>query len=272
MQATPNPRPVAIITGASSGIGEQTALAYARRGYALVLGARRLDKLQQVAHACEQTGGVARALATDVSRPADVQALVDAAVRDFARVDVLVNNAGFGHFGRVHELPIQDVRQIFETNFYGVLYGCQAVAPVMMRQRSGHIFNVSSVIGKRGSPFHGAYCATKFAVCGLTECLRVEMKPYRVKVTLVCPALTATEFFDHVRDGRDVRSSYVRLKGMSRPETIARRMAAVTGRTKPELVFTAGGRFLVAVSALWPRLADRIMKFYHDDLARRLGR
>jgi len=261
---------IAIVTGASSGIGMETALALGRRGYAVVLAARRQDRLEQAAEQCRLAGSyAAEVVVTDVSKGPQVEKLVNATFEKFGRIDVMVNNAGSGLFGRVHELSEADVRDLFEVNFYGVFHGCQAVAPVMIRRRSGHIFNVSSVIGKRGTPFHGAYCATKFAVCGLTDSLRVELRPYGVRVTSVCPALTASEFFDHSRMEPRAHSKYEADSKMMSASAVGRKIAATVGKSKPELVFSLGGKFLVALSAIWPRAADRIMKIYHDDLVRR---
>ena len=159
------------------------------------------------------------------------------------------------------------MREILDVNFLGVFHGCKAVAPVMISQRSGHIFNVSSVIGKRGTPFSGAYCATKFAVCGLTDSLRVEMQPYNVKVTSVCPGLTDTEFFDKVEGGsRRHKSSFRAVRTMQPPVHVARKIVRAIGKNTPEMVFTPGGKFLVLVSALWPRIADKMIRLYHDDL------
>jgi short-subunit dehydrogenase len=261
---------VAIVTGASSGIGAETAVAFARRGYVVFLAARRVEKLKQVAVRCREVGSEPRIVPTDVAERTQVEALVAAAIDEFGHVDVLVNNAGYGHFARVAELDEDELRRIFQVNFYGLLYGCQAVAPHMQRRRSGHIFNVSSIIGKRGTPFHGAYVASKFAVTGLSDSLRVEMIPYNVKVTTVCPALTATEFFDVSERGRAARSSFVNIKKMTSPQQVARRIASTVGKNKPEMVFTLGGKFLLLLNSLWPRGADLLMKFYHDDLARRL--
>jgi len=263
-------RPVSIVTGASSGIGRATALALARRGHVVVLAARRRDRLDQVARQCDAAGGAARVAVTDVAAPEQVQALVDGADDEFGRVDVMVNNAGVGLFARVHETTDEDMRALFDVNFFGAFHGCQAVAPVMMRRRSGHIFNVSSVIGKRGSPFHGAYCATKFALCGLTDSLRVEMAPYNVRVTCVCPALTTTEFFRQSRRARAANASFEQFRGMTPAPVVGRKIAATVGQSRPEIVFTAGGKFLALISALWPAAADAIMKVYHDDLVKRL--
>ena len=260
---------VAIITGASSGIGRATAMAFARSGYAVVLAARRAGLLAELADECRAGGVEAMSVPTDVACEQQVGDLVSACIERFARVDVMVNNAGYGLHAAVHETTTEQMRQIFETNFFGVFFGCRAVAPVMIRQGAGHIFNVSSVIGKRGSPFNGAYCATKFAVCGLTDAMRVEMLDRNVRVTSVCPGLTDTAFFESSQGGAAHRkNSFARLRGLTCPHVVARRIVATVGKNKPELVFSAGGKLLTLVAALSPRLADWMMKHYHDDLVR----
>ena len=259
-----------IVTGASSGIGMETAVAFARRGYAVVLAARRADRLDQVADQCRATGGTAMAVPTDVADRRQVEALVARTMDAFGRVDVMVNNAGFGLFALVHETGEQDMRRIFETNFFGVFHGCHAVAPIMIRQRSGHIFNVSSVIGKRGTPFHGAYSATKFAIVGLSDSMRVEMRPYGVHVTCVCPALTATEFFQHSRRSRAAESSFQRFKAIMPASAVARGIVAAVGKDRPEIIFSLGGKLLALLTALSPRLTDALMSLYYSDLAKRL--
>ncbi len=263
-------QPVAIVTGGSSGIGAATAHALARRAYAVVLAARRPGRLEQVAARCREAGGEALAVATDVADEQQVRDLVGRACDDFGRIDVMVNNAGHGVFARVHETPTDEMRRIFEVNFFGVFYGCKAVAPVMIRQKRGHIFNVSSVIGKRGTPMHGAYCATKFAIAALTESMRVEMMPYDVRVTLVCPTTTETEFFERSPRGRKAGSSFRKYVSVMPAAVVGRKIAATVGRRKPEMVFSAAGKLLALTAALWPGLADRMMKLYHDDLAKRL--
>jgi len=270
---------VAIVTGASSGIGRQTAIALAAKGCSVVLAARRADRLAATAQACRQEHlrhyagrDVARVLVrpTDVSVRRQVHELVQSAASELGRLDVMVNNAGTGLPGRVHELDEAELRKLFEVNFYGVFHGCQAAAAVMTRQKSGHILNVASIIGRRGTPFHAAYCATKSAVLSLTESLRVEMMPYHVRVTAVMPALTDTEFFDASGGIRRPPSEFQKRSGLMSARVVGRRIAACVGHDVPELRFTFGGRLLVVLAALWPGLADRIMKIYHDDLARNL--
>jgi NAD(P)-dependent dehydrogenase (short-subunit alcohol dehydrogenase family) len=262
-------RKVAVITGASAGIGWETALAYARRGYALVLAARRAERLEELAGRCRLEGGEALTVPTDVTSQEQVEALVARAVETFGRLDVMVNNAGFGQGGLVHELSDRQMRDVFEVNFYGVFYGCRAAALVMIRQGGGHIFNVSSVIGKRGTPLNGAYCATKFAVAGLTESMRVELAPLGIRVTLVCPGLTQTEFFDKVRGASSrARSSFRALRTMMPAPAVAKRIVRATGRNVPEMVLTLGGKTLIYVSHRWPRIADWMLGYYFRDLAK----
>ncbi len=260
---------VAVITGASAGIGMETALAFARRGYAVVLAARREDRLRQVAEKCRGYGTEALVAPTDVAQEEQVDALVESAMEQFRRIDVMVNNAGYGVHARVHETSDEQMRRIFDVNYFGVFYGCKAVAPIMIRQRSGHIFNISSVIGRRGSPFNGAYSATKFAIRGLTESMRVEMSPYDVRVTCVCPGLTETDFWRHVDGGKPkMQSSFKALRSIQPASHVARKIVAAVGKNKPEMVFTPGGKFLALISALSPRLTDYLMRLYHDELTK----
>ena len=263
---------VAIVTGASSGIGMETAYALARRGYSLVLAARRADRLAEVAQQCQRRGAPeALAVPTDVAVESQVDTLAAKTVEQFGRIDVMVNNAGFGLFARAIETTDAEMRAIFQTNFFGVFYGCKAVAPAMIRQGGGHIFNVSSVIGKRGTPFHGAYCATKFAVAGLTESMRVELAAHNVRVTLACPALTDTEFFQQSREGRRAQSSFQRFKGMMSAAAVGEKIAATVGKSRPQIVFSLGGKLLALLATFSPRLADWMMKQYYKDLSRKLA-
>ncbi len=260
-------RLVAIVTGASAGIGRETALALARRGYAVTLAARRVEKLEAVAEECRHAGGEPLVAPTDVSRREQVEATVAATTDAFGRLDVLVNNAGYGVFGAVADLAERDLRELFDVNFYGLWYGIAAAAPIMRAQGGGHIFNVSSVIGKRATPMHGAYCASKFAVNGLTEAARVELRPHGVHVTLVCPAMTETEFFDKGSMAKRGDAAYSRMHRSMPARPIGEAIARTAGRRRPEMIFTFGGKFLSKVATLSPRLGDAMMEGYRRSLA-----
>jgi short-subunit dehydrogenase len=188
---------VVAITGASSGIGEASALAFARKGSLLALGARRVDRLNAVAQKCRDQGSPDVSVRRlDVGHRAEAQAFVAAALRDFDRVDVLVNNAGVGWMGRLHEMPDEKVDELVATNLNGVIATTQAVLPAMIARRRGVIINVASVVGFRASPYSAVYSATKHAMVGLSHALRGELSGTGVKVCVVYPGVTATEFFD----------------------------------------------------------------------------
>jgi NADP-dependent 3-hydroxy acid dehydrogenase YdfG len=184
---------VVVITGASSGLGEATARHLAERGATVVLGARRAERLQALVDEITRAGGRASCVATDVTVPAQVQALVDAAVKQFGRVDVLLNNAGVMPHSPLERRKIDDWNRTIDINIKGVLHGIAAALPHMQRQKSGHIINVSSVAGHKVGKNNAVYAATKTAVRVLTEGLRQEVKPWNLRTTIVSPGAVATE-------------------------------------------------------------------------------
>jgi NADP-dependent 3-hydroxy acid dehydrogenase YdfG len=188
---------VVVITGASSGIGEATAIAFARAGAKLELGARRLDKLNSVAQKCRQAGSPdVNVRLLDVGQRGSARAFIAAALRDHERLDVLVNNAGAGWVGRVHQMPEEKVDELIATNFKGVINTTQAALPWMLERRRGVIINVASVAGFRPSPYSAVYGATKHAVVGFSHALRGELSGSGIKVCTVYPGVTSgTEFF-----------------------------------------------------------------------------
>ena len=185
---------VAVITGASSGIGAATAVACGREGMKVALAARRADRLAEVARAVHAAGGEARVVPTDVADEAAVRALVEETAKAWGRLDVVVANAGIGLLAPAAETTAAEFEQIMRVNFLGVVYAVLAALPHLRRQGGGHLVTVASVIGKRGSPFRAAYCASKFAVVGLSEVLRMELRAEGIAVTCVCPVGTLTEF------------------------------------------------------------------------------
>jgi NADP-dependent 3-hydroxy acid dehydrogenase YdfG len=191
---------VVVITGASSGLGEATAKLLAEHGATVVLGARRLDRIQALANDITAKGGKALALETDVTSREQVQALVDAAVAKFGRLDVLLNNAGVMPQSMLEQLRVDEWDQMIDVNLKGVLYGIAAALPPMKEQKSGHIINVSSVAGHRVGPGSSVYSATKTAVRIISEGLRQEVKPYNLRTTIISPGAVATELTQSVKE------------------------------------------------------------------------
>jgi len=184
---------VIVITGASSGLGLAAARRLAQQGACLVLGARRIERLQQLADELNGEGHRAIAVEADVTRLDDVKRLVDNAVQTFGRVDVMVNNAGLMPISALERLKVEDWDRTIDVNIKGVLYGIAAALPHMQRQMSGHFVNVASVAGHKIMPNGTVYSASKFAVRALSEGLRQEVKPWNIRTTILSPGAVDTE-------------------------------------------------------------------------------
>ena len=243
-----------VITGASSGIGRAVALEMARRGANVVLGARRLDRLESVAAECRTLGVSAKVIATDVTRREDCRSLIAEA----GTVDVLVNNAGFAIFDSIGEARAEELRAMMETNYFGSVNCIQAVLPQMLARGEGTIVNVASITGLMGFSRMGGYCATKFAIVGMTEALRDEVLARGVRVALVCPGTTATEFFVKAERGKMPGAS--RLMLAVEPERVARAVcdAAEDGRYRRILPLLAAT--YMRLKEIFPRLAHLLMR------------
>lgn len=189
---------VVVITGASSGLGEAAARCLAEGGAKLVLGARRLDRLQALAR--ELSLGEQAVVQTDVTDRAQVTRLVDRAAELHGRVDVLLSNAGLMPSSRLELLKIEEWDRMIDVNIKGVLYGIAAALPHMQAQKSGHIINVSSVAGHKVGPVGVVYAATKHAVRVISEGLRQEVKPYNIRTTIISPGAVATELTQTITD------------------------------------------------------------------------
>src|SRR5271154_2919518 len=190
---------VVAVTGASSGIGEATALACARAGAAVALAARRTDRIEALAQRIIADGGTAIAVPTDVGEESDAQAFVARAHAELGRLDVLVNNAGVMLLGPIENAPTDEWRRMIHANVFGVLYCSHAALPLMREQGGGHIVNVSSVAGRFARAGSGGYNLTKFGVGAFSESLRQEGVELGVRVTLIEPGAVATELAGHNR-------------------------------------------------------------------------
>jgi NADP-dependent 3-hydroxy acid dehydrogenase YdfG len=191
---------VVVITGASSGLGEATARLLSTQGASVVLGARRVDRIQSLADELTGSGGKALAITTDVTHYDQVKRLVDAAVQTYGRIDVMLNNAGLMPHSPLERLKIDDWNRMIDVNIKGVLYGIAAALPYMKQQKAGHIINVSSVAGHKVRPSSAVYAATKHAVLALSEGLRQEVKPYNIRTTVISPGAVATELPNSVTE------------------------------------------------------------------------
>jgi NADP-dependent 3-hydroxy acid dehydrogenase YdfG len=202
---------VVVITGASSGLGEATARLLSAQGATVVLGARRVDRLQSLAHELTGSGGKALAVTTDVTQRDQVKRLVDAAVQTYGRIDVMINNAGLMPQSPLERLKIDEWNRMIAVNIKGVLYGIAAALPYMQQQQAGHIINVSSVAGHKVGPGFAVYAATKHAVRALSKGLRQEVKPYNIRTTVISPGAVDTELPNSVTEpdiAEKVRKAY----------------------------------------------------------------
>lgn len=193
-----SPAKVILITGASSGIGEATARLLAQQGATVLLGARRVEKLNHIVSGIVSVGGVAEARALDVTLRADVQAFANYAMERFGRIDVIVNNAGVMPLSPLAALKVEEWDWMIDVNVRGVLHGLAAVLPVMRQQGQGQVINIASIGAHAVSPTAAVYCATKYAVWAISEGLRQESPD--IRVTTICPGVTASELADTISD------------------------------------------------------------------------
>ena len=252
---------VAIVTGASSGIGEATSRELAARGAAVVLAARDEEKLEELARRISASGGRALAAKTDVTDAASVEAMVERAVGELGPLDILVNNAGLGLSGRVADLRAEDLRYVFEVNVVGPLNCVQAALGRM--GRGARIINVSSVVGLRAVPKVGGYCATKFALNALSDSLRVEIADRGITVTSVYPGTTLTAFRENSRRTKDEKRGW-RPKGVT-PEKVAEKIAYAAEKGPREVYVTLPDRLYIAGTTLLPGLTDRVLRAWVKD-------
>jgi short-subunit dehydrogenase len=213
-----------------------------------------------VAEGIRRGGGAARAVPTDVTQPEQVERLVSEAVAAFGRLDVLVNNAGVGYFGPVESTGIAEARRLFDVNVMGTFYGIRAAVPIMRKQGGGHIINVSSIVGKRATPGNGVYSATKFAQVALSEALRLELKSAKIRVSIIYPVSTITEFFDVASSRSPMR--FAPVGPTYSAEQVAARIFQCVHRPRAEVMVYRLARLLVVLNAAAPRLVDRILGGY----------
>ncbi len=282
---------VVLITGASAGIGAALAQLLAQRfiGIRLVLAARSVEKLETVAATCRQAGAQVLAVPTNLEKIEQVEALAQAAIAQFGRVDALVNNAGYGQMGPVELIPAVAAQRQFQVNLLGPLALIRALVPQMRDSGGGRIINISSLGGRLAFPFGGLYSASKFALEGLSDALRMELAPFNIKVSVIQPGPVSTDFFVVAAraveetvatpENTPYRPAFEKLKGLEK-QTSSRawtsyRVAevivqALTDRhPRPRYIAATGGKFLLffMTKMLPTRFVDAFwQRFYGIDL------
>ena len=266
-----NTKKVVLITGASSGIGKATALELAQKGYTVYASARRMEKMKDL----EPIG--IKLLAMDVTKDESMVEGVNTILGNEGRIDGLVNNAGYGSYGALEDVPLSEGKYQFEVNLFGLARLTQLVIPQMRKQKSGHIINVSSIGGKAGEPLGSWYHATKFAVEGLSDSIRMELKQFGIKVVIIEPGAINTEWSGIASEGlinTSGNTAYSQLvkghqkmwenafKWGSKPEVIAKTIAKALKSKNPKTRYAAGGgacMFLFLKTILTDKLFDRFM-------------
>jgi NADP-dependent 3-hydroxy acid dehydrogenase YdfG len=247
-----------VITGASSGIGEDVALAFARQGARVALLARRKSMLEDLAGRIEATGGRALAIACDVTRRADVDTAIAQVTHSFRRVNILVNSAGIMLPAPVEKLKLADLERMMSVNVYGALNTIQAAIPILRRQGSGNIINIASLAGRRGMSPLGGYCATKFAMVGLTEALRMELFGSGIRISLVMPGVIDTPMTtDAVIEDMEFGGMPSLFKMPVRWVTWAVLAAAAFGLTEVDV--PPGAAVGEKIAALFPGMTDAFL-------------
>lgn len=246
---------VVFITGASTGLGEKTAYAAAKKGAVVIVSARREDMLLKVKETCERLSGKkAYAFTLDVSDPDQVKKVIKEIYQTVGEVDVLVNNAGFGHFEEALTVDMDIAERMFRVNVLGLMYVTQLVAIEMAERQQGHIINIASQAGKIATPKSTIYSASKFAVIGYSNALRLELKPLNIFVTTVNPGPIETNFFDIA----DESGTYLDNVGryVLNADIVAHRIVGLMGTARRELnlpaVLDVAGKFYT----LFPRIGD----------------
>ena len=264
---------VAVVTGASSGIGEATVKKFLQEGYEVYAAARRLDRMKGLA----DLG--AKPISLDLTDDPSIVAAVERIRMEAGRIDVLVNNAGYGSYGAVEDVPLDEARRQFEVNLFGAARLIQLALPMMRAQKSGKIVNVTSVGGKGWEPFGAWYHSTKFALEGLSDCLRVELKPFGIDVIVIEPGAIKTEWIGIASDSLLARSGGTAYGPFARrhaamfntveksslssaPEDVAGIIFRSVAVRKPRTRYAAAGGarfFLFLNRVLSDRLQDKLM-------------
>ncbi|MBE0670649.1 MAG: SDR family NAD(P)-dependent oxidoreductase [Anaerolineales bacterium] len=257
--STPLKDKVVLITGASSGFGEDAAWFFAAEGCKLVLAARRIDRLQTLAARIQDEGGEAIAIPMDITNADDIENMAQSAVALYGRIDILFNNAGIGRVDWFeNHTSERDIDLLIRVNLIGLMQVTRAVLPQMIEQGSGHIINMSSVAGLISPPLIASYSASKFGTRAFTDSLRREVTPLGIKVSGIYPGPAATEFGQHIGRSRAYNSFRSKFRMRMSSEYVAKRIVDVAKRPRRSLVIPWWFRIVVTIDTLFPVLVDWI--------------
>ena len=261
-----------LITGASQGIGRALAVEAARRGCKVVASARSADLLDELAKEIRAADGTVETVASDLTQPVDRQRMLDAAMRAFGGLDVLINNAGIGATGHFMDSDPETLRSIFETNYFALCEITRLCIPELKKGTTPAILNISSVVGRRALPARSLYSASKFAVAGFSEALRAELAKDGVDVLVVNPGLTQTNFSKNMLENK-AKISLDHKRGMTSEEVAAATLNALA-KGKSEVTLTLQGKLLVLAGRFIPWFVDfkakkTVRKLFADEIAAR---
>ena len=246
---------VVLITGASSGIGKQTAIEFAKLGSSIILVARRKNKLEQVENELKQFNVNTLVCTCDVSKKDQVEKMSKIVLEKFNSIDILVNNAGFAIYGSVYDLSINDIESQMETNYFGMIYCTKNFLPLMLEKKSGHIVNVASVAASFGLPGIASYCASKFAMLGFSEGLKHELSGTGVGITVVSPIMVKTDFFDHPSFEKMPKYSPTSLNS----KTVAKAIVKASNSSRLEIITPSIVRIAVWLKHTFPYFINPIL-------------
>ena len=246
---------VILITGASSGIGKETAIEFAKLGANIILVARKKDKLEQVANELKKFNVSILVCQCDISKKDQVEKMSKMVLEEFESIDILINNAGFAIYGSVSDLTINEIESQMETNYFGMVYSIKNFLPSMLKKKSGHIVNVASVAASFGLPGIASYCASKFAMLGFSEGLKHELKNTGVGITVVSPIMVRTNFFEHPSFEKMPKFSPTSLSS----KTVAKTILKAADSSRLEIIVPSVVRGAVWMKQTFPYFINPIL-------------